>query len=271
MKKLLILCSLFVFYSCVKNDGTSTGNPLVSLSITGSQQVATASFRYNKYWWVLKPAYAFAPPPTMLDLSNGTVSLTEFWLNFSNIEFKFDELATAGEVDGNEVKFLGPYLVNIFSSSPQSLGNGLLSQSSIRRIKYRTRKVLDSVNGNPADMINNSVYLAGNINSKSFVFKTTQELQFETSGPNLVTFKSGDVILLQPQTAEMIRKINLSSIIHGDIITESNRKPFTNPCPTIDASAADLYTCFIKGIQVKTKLGKDNGDNVFSPGEPTVN
>lgn len=271
MKKILIFISLIFFYSCVKNEGTSTGNPLVSLSMTGSQQAAAASVKYNKFWWLFESAYAFLPPSSILDLSSGNVSLTEFWLNISNIEFKFSELAEVGEVDGNEIKLEGPFNVNIFSNSPQSLGSAVLNQSSVQRIKYRTKKVLDSVSGNPVDMINSSFYLSGSINSRSFVIKSSQELQFETAGPNLVSFNSGDKVLLQLETAELIRKINLSSIVHGDVITESDRKPFANPCPDVDGSAADLYTCFVKGIQLKTKLGKDDGDFIFEPGEPTVN
>lgn len=240
--------------------------------MTGSQAPALATYKFNKLGCLVNSAYAFTPPANIKDLSNGNVVLSELWLSISNIEFKPTEVAAVGELDGNEVKLVGPYTINLFSNGPNILGSASLDQGSIRRIKYKIKRVIDSASGNPAGMINNSLYLTGSFNSNNFIFKSSEELEFETAGPTSVLFSSGDNILLQLNTAEIIRKINLSSIANGDIISESSKKNFPNPCPAIDPSAADIYTCFVKGIQLQTKLGKDsNGNFTFDSGEATVN
>lgn len=259
--------------SC-KNKGTSTGNPLVSLNMTGSAQTATASYKHKKnhFWsWLVGTAYAFAPPPTILDSTNLTVNLSDFWINISEIELKYDETAQAGEVNGDSIGFIGPYTINLFSNSPIPAASANLPLSALRRIKYKTTNISDLSSGAPAGMLNSNLYLTGTINGNNFIFQSSEQLIIETAGPNLVILNDGDSLLLQIQTADLIRKIDLSAVTNNTNINESNRLSFTNPCPLIDASASDVYTCFIKGLAAQTKVGKDDGDNVFGIGDDTVN
>lgn len=273
MKTTIILLSfLMFFYSCAKNEGTSTGNPLVNLNMTGSQQNAVAQFNPKKLWWLLNTANAYTPPASMLDRSGASVSLSDFWINISEIEFKMDETAGSEEVDGSNVEFTGPYLVNLFNTNPQSLASGRITNSSIRRIKYKTKKVLDVSGGNPSGMINSTLYLKGTIGANNFTLVSSQEIVYETSGPNLVSFNNNDNILLEVLTADIIRKINLSQVTNNTVISDSNKVNTTNACPDIDASASDVYTCFIKAFQQQTKLGKDSdGDFDLESGEDSVN
>ncbi len=86
------LISLLTFYSCTKSDGTSTGNPLVAVTMTGSTANAIASIQsQNKYPWLLNQAYALPPPSNMLDLVSSTVTVSQFWFNISEIELKSNE------------------------------------------------------------------------------------------------------------------------------------------------------------------------------------
>lgn len=270
---LVFLFNLLLIYSSgCQNKGTSTGNPLVSLNITGSSQnAATYVKKYKPLWWLMDTAIAFPPPASMQDSSNLSVSLSEMWLNVGEFELKFEQTAQSGEVPGAEVEFQGPYTVNLFSNSPMTLATAEISQASMRRLKYKTKRVEATNTQAPPSMTGASLYMSGNVNGNSFEFKTEQEIDFETSGPNLVSFAHGDNLLLQIQTADLIRNINLSAVTNGMMISENNRVNFSNACPNIDASASDLYTCFIKGLQKMAKVGKDDGDFVFENGEDTVN
>ena len=259
-------------YSCTQNKNTSTGNPLISLNMTGGAAPATASLPKNKLWWLIDSALAFSPPPTMNDLNNNAISLSEFWINIAEIEFKMSETPSSGEVDGSNIEFSGPYLINLFNTSPTALVSGEMAQNVVRRIKYKTKKVSGVSAGNPAGMANASLYLTGTAAGNNFTLAMGEEVTFETAGANSVTFNTNDNLLLQVQTAEIIRNINLSALTNGAIISETNKISASNPCPVIDASANDLYTCFIKAFQKKTKFGKDvNGDDSFNTGDETVN
>lgn len=268
----MLVLAITGMYSCTPNKGTSTGNPLVVLNMTGSSAAATAFLPKNIFSWALPTAYAFPPPASTLDASGSTVILSDFWINISEIEFKMSETTESGEIDGSNVEFAGPYLVNLFSLSPSTLASGELVQNQVRRIKYKTKKVSGVSGGNPAGMNNNSIYLAGSVAGKNFSFTMAQEITFESAGTNLVTFNNNDNFLLQVQTSDLIRKINLTAVNNNDVISDSNKIAAANPCPLIDASAADIFTCFKNGIQQQTKLGKDvNGDNSFDSGDETVN
>lgn len=245
---------------------------MINLTMTGSSAASIASNFKTRYWWLINKALAFTPPGTMIDLNSNPVTLSDFWINIAEIELKVTESVEVGEVSGSSVEFAGPYLINIFSTSPSPLVTGAVAQNSIRRIRYKTQKITGVSGGNPADMVNCSMYLAGNVNGKNFKLLMGEEISFETAGPNLVTFDSGDTLLMQVESAEIIRKIDLSILNNNDVISNANKVNATNPCPSIDASARDLYTCFIKAFQLKTKLGKDvNDDASFNSGDETVN
>ena len=268
----IILITLLITHSCTGSKGTSTGNPLVAISMTGKSANATAQLQKNKFSWLMNTSYALPPPTSMLDSVSSTVTISNFWINISRIELKSTEVADPSEIDGSNIEFAGPYTVNILNSSPQSLASSEISTTTLRRIKYRTKKVIDVSAGNPAGMINYSLYVTAVVAGKNFTLRSGEEIEYETAGPNLVTFANNQNLLMEVLTADIFRKINLSNISNNDVIDESNKITATNACPTIDASANDLYTCFTKAIQKQTKVGKDdNGDSELQSGENAIN
>ncbi len=268
----MILATLLTTYSCTNSQGTSTGNPLVAISMTGASTNATAQLNKHQFSWLINQAYALTPPSSMLDAVSSTVVVSSFWISISEIEFKSAETAGNSEVDGSDVEFTGPYTINIFDPNPQSLASSEISTNAIRRIKYKTKKVADVSAGNPAGMVNHTLYVVAAVASKNFTLRSGEEIQYETAGPNLVTFANNQNLLLEVLTAEIFRKIDLTNVTNNAVIDESNKINATGACPTIDASANDIYTCFIKAIQKQTKVGKDdNGDSELQPSEETIN
>ena len=63
------------------------------------------------------------------------------------------------------------------------------------------------------------------------------------------------------KVADLFKKINLSGITANTLISDTNRVTASSPCVSIDASAADLYTCFRKGLEQAGKFGKDSNNN----------
>lgn len=77
-------------------------------------------------------------------------------------------------------------------------------------------------------------------------------------------------MLIVIRMADLFKKINLSSIVAPTDIHAGNRVNVVNPCPLIDASANDLYTCFRKGISTEGNFGKDDGDKDLDANDETV-
>lgn len=277
MKKSLIylLCSLILGGCNTNSGGTSTGNPLVSFKMTGSSQASTVAFfrpNFVSPWLyeILKPAMAL-PPPTLTDSGGLTISLSEAWIVVKEVEFKATEAKEVDEVDGSEVSFTGPFVVNLLATNPESFGQARIPSSTIRRIKMGLDNNATTLpNTAPPALSGKSIYWKGVVNGHDFTFASTQGYQYELGGPNGVSLTDNSNVLMSIHTADLFKKINLSAITATTDISENNRVTATNPCPTIDASASDLYTCFTKGLQSEANLGKDDdGDDELS-GDSTV-
>lgn len=259
--KLLVLTLLFL--SCSKSGNTTTGNPLVGLAAVGSASSATA-FHKQKFKFLdllIAPVYAFPPPGSLLDSNGNTVVLNLYWINMGEIEFKASETPDSGEVDGDDVKFQGPYTVDLFNSSPEVLEMSSLSNVGLRRIKLKLVKVSSLPASAPAGLTGKSIYISGQVNGHTFSFSTTEESQVEIAGPQAVSPINNKSFLLEFKTADLIKKINLSAITGTTDIDETNRIPATSPCPQIDSSADDLFTCFRKGLETESNLGRDDDGN----------
>lgn len=247
-------------------ESTTTGNPVVALKLTGSSQAASYAALDSSFGNWLKnalfPSAQALPPPVMTD-SSGTraVTLSEFWMTVGEVEFKATETADAGEVEGADVEFQGPYTVDLFDSQPDILAQGPIGTDGLRRIRVKYVRTQTLPAGTPSGLNDKAVYLTGVVDGNSFTFTMETEVTFEVGGPNLVSLNSGNTVILQVETASLISKIDLSAVTNGVSISETNRVSATNPCPTIDAGANDLFTCFEKGIETQSRLGKDSDDD----------
>ncbi|MGZ3769982.1 MAG: hypothetical protein ACXVCP_15960, partial [Bdellovibrio sp.] len=263
---LIYILSLLMLAGCNSTSGgTSTGNPLVTFKMTASSQAATvASYRpsFMSPWWseILKPAMAL-PPPALLDSTGLSVTLSDAWVVVGKLEFKATETAEAGEVAGSEVSFEGPFVVNLLSNNPDSFGQARVV-SPLKRIRMELENNASSLPSNaPVELSGKSIFWKGTVNGHIFTFACTQGYQYELSGPNGVALTDNSTLLMSIRIADLFKKINLAGITATTSIDENNKVTATNPCPTIDASAADLYTCFSKGLNAEANLGKDdNGD-----------
>ncbi|MEK2647085.1 hypothetical protein [Bdellovibrio sp. BCCA] len=269
---LLVLLPLMVgLGGCQKTSegGTTTGNPLINFKITGSSSAATVAFHRPNFvspwlYEILKPAMAL-PPPSLVDSNGVTINLSEAWMVVRSVEFKPSETPDAGEVDGDSVSYEGPYVVNLLTATPESLGQVRVPTSTLRRIKMKLHNADSLPNTAPPALLNKSIYWKGSISGHDFTISSREGYEFELAGPNGVTLSDNSNVLMSIQIANLFKKMNFSGITSTTDIDENNRFPTANPCPSIDSSATDLYTCFTKGLKSESNLGRDdNGDDELS-------
>lgn len=259
-----IIMATVLFFGCSNKSGnTTTGNPLVGISVAGSASNATVFYKpkFKFLDLLVTPVYAFPPPSSLFDANGNTVLLQTYWLTIGEIEFKASETPDSGEVDGDDVKFKGPYTVDLFDTSPQVLEVSPLNVPDLRRIKLKLIKTSSLPAGAPAGLTGKSMYISGQVNGNSFSFSTVDESEVQVAGPQAVSPQNNKSFLLEFKTANLIKKINLSAITSGTNIDDSNRVPAVNPCPQIDNSASDLFTCFRKGLETESNLGRDDDGN----------
>jgi len=266
MKRTIILItSLALITSCKKKESTTTGNPMVSLSITSSQNTTPVAFVSIKN--IIKdfffPEAMASAPPTMLDLNGNTVSLDQGWMVVKEIEFKATEIPDANESDGDEIKFLGPYSVNLFSASPVQIGSTSLGLSSIQRIKMKLHPSDVVGVGEPSDLVNNSIYFHGTVGGKMFSFTSTEGTEFEIGGSTALNIRDNMSLILSIRIVPLINKIDLSALANeapGVVISDSYKVNVISPppCPSIDASSSTIYDCFRKGLEQQADLGDDS-------------
>lgn len=281
MKIQMIVVGILFFASagCQKSDGgTTTGNPLVSFKMTGSSAAATIANHRPQFfspWWaaVLMPAWAL-PPPLMVDANALNVTLDDAWMVVKEVEFKQSELAEAGEVDGDEIAFTGPYVVNLLSSTPESFGQVRSSTGTLRRMKMKLHNASSLPSNAPPALAGKSIYWKGSVNGHAFTISSSEGYEFELAGPKAVTLSDNDSVLMTVHIANIIKKLNLADIAASgsqvDISENSRVTTSAAPCPTIEPSATDLYTCFNSGLKLESNLGRDdNGDDELS-GEDTI-
>lgn len=267
--KIFLVCALLI--SCDSKNGTSTGDPIVNLKMNGSSQAATfASFNlWERVMQFFIPS-AVAVPATIEDSGALPVVLAHFWTTLGEIEFELNEVADVDEVDGDEVEFEGPFTADILETDVSPLASAAIRQSTIRRIKAKLARTETLPAGAPGALLNQSVYVSGTVNSIAFSYSSEEETEFEVAGPNAIVATTGSTLLLQIQIANLFKRIDMSAIAAPTDISESNRVPSVNPCPDIDASASDLYTCFRKGLEQESNFGRDDGDNELEDDDSTV-
>jgi hypothetical protein len=263
---------LVIFLNACQHNGTSTGDPIVNLKVNGSSKPMTVS-QLNIWQRMLRfvlPS-AVAAPASVEDSGSLPIILTQFWTTIGEIEFELTETPGADETDGEGVEFEGPYVTDMLQTNVEAVGTATIQQHQIRRIKGTLKKTSTLPTGAPGALLNKSIFISGTVNGFPFTYVSEEETKIEVGGPNAVAAATGSDLLLQLQIANLFRKIDLSSIGGSTDISESNRVPVSNPCPNIDVDAADLYSCFRKGIENETNFGEDgNGDNELDGDDETV-
>ena len=261
---------------CQKNDagGTTTGNPLVGFTMTGSSGAATVALNKSINIFPLLQSFlnkAVALPPPMLQDSVGTtISLNEAWISVKQVEFKASETVAVGEIDGDSVSFQDPTAVNLIASSPQFFGQVRINTTSLRRVKMQLHNV-DVLPANaPLALTNKSIYWKGSVSTRQFTFSTTEGYEYELAGPNGVPLAENSNILLSIKIASLFKKIDMTAVTDGADITKDTRVPATNPCPLINGSAVDIYTCFIDGLKTESNLGRDDANDGELTGDAAI-
>lgn len=272
--RLICLIGSLFLSSCQNSESTTTGNPVITMAVSGSSMAPTVAL--NSWWerWmflVVPVARALPPPSSMVDKNANSVVMEHAWISLREIEFKAEEIAGADEVDGSEVKLEGPFDVDLFSATPAVLGSAAISNSQIRRIKFKLAKMDALSGGAPAEALHQSLLLSGTVNGHHFLFQSDDEVEFEVSGPNAVSITNGADLLLSFKIANLISNIDMSAISGDIVISQSHRVTVSGACPTVDASASSLYDCFRKGIEQQANLGKDeDGNGELGSGEESV-
>tara|TARA_B110001454_G_scaffold219199_1_gene251751 strand:+ start:58181 stop:59017 length:837 start_codon:yes stop_codon:yes gene_type:complete len=267
---------IFIFgLSCQKkSQNTTTGNPSISAALTSSSTVSTVYFRHNPKHLIellIPKLFAFPAPTSLTDSAGNSVQLNKNWITIGELEFKTAENVESGEETGSNVDFKGPYTVNLFSEAPTILGSNQVGIKEIRRIKMKLIRTSTLPEGAPSGLLNKSLYVEGTVNGHGFSFSTFDESESQISGATAVTPLENKTLLVELKVANLIKKMNLSIITSNNAIDDTNRVPASNPCPTIDPSASDLFTCFRKGFETESTLGLDEDGNFkLDPGEQQV-
>lgn len=214
-------------------------------------------------------AIALTPPP-LLDANNQSVSLSEAWVVIKEIEFEAQELPDGTETDGDEVEFQGPYFVDLLSVAPISFGDSAIPATGIRRVKMKLHEADSLPAAAPVGLTSKSIYFNGTVNGFAFSYAADDSTELEIAGPNPIVPSSSKDMLIVIKMADLFRRIDLSSIAAPTDIHTGNRVNAVNPCPLIDASATDLYTCFRKGLSSESSFGNDDGDKDLDANDETV-
>lgn len=273
----LILISSLIQLGCQPSNtsGTTTGNPFVAFTITSSSQAATVvwnKLRNNleKFAALFIPTTQALPPPNSIYDSSGLpITINQAWMVIENIEFKDSETNTGN--DGQEIEFAGPYAINLLENNPSPIGSAQLFYSSLKRVRMTMHKLDFIASGAPAGLLNNALYITGSVNGISFELSSDEGVDFEVSGANAISPTQNSELLMTIRIANLFKKINLSSITSNTSISNANKVNASNPCPNINPSAADLYTCFKDGIKSEANFGIDyGGDHELDTNDDSV-
>lgn len=262
LTSLVALTASATLIGCAAKN-SSTAQVTSSLKMTGSSSTATVALNKKPSLWnlLLNTAYALVPS-SIVDSTGAVVTLTSAWTVIKEIEFKSEEVAGA-EDSQSEIAFKGPYFVNLLSNTPVVLDTQLINQKSIKRIKMKLEATQAAVPaGAPAGLSNNSIYIAGSVGANNFVFQLDDGSEIQIAGPNSFQPGENSELLVEIQIANIFKQINLSTVTNNEVISHNNRHAGASLCPSIDASAADLYTCLRKGLETHSDFGVDkNGDD----------
>ncbi len=241
-------------------DSLNSSAPVnTSFSLTGSGQNSVAQTNTHKLFTAIIPsAYALTPPP-LFDVNGQEVTLVDAWIVIKKIQFDSQEISSNIGSEG-EVKFNGPFVVDLLSDSPESFGSVLLPAKGIRKVKMQLHRAEQLPPEAPVELLGKSIYLNGRVNGIPFSYSSADSKEFKIRGPHAIIPDTSSEMLAVIRIADLFKKIDLSNILTPTEISSQSRMAISNPCPLIDPSAIDLYTCFRKGLESEAEFGKDNGD-----------
>ncbi len=229
-----------------------------SFKMTSSSSTSTVAANEKPGFlrMLMQEAQAFMPS-ALRDSTGLTITLTDSWAVLKEVEFKSEEV-NGVEDSEIEVEFVGPYVINLLSNTPLVLDTQMISEKPIRRIKMKFHKTTVLPTGAPAGLNNNSIFLTGTVGANNFTFQMDDSTEIQIFGPSAFSPGQGSELLVEIQLANIFKQINMAGVTNGMVITAAARGPGANLCPSIDASAADLYTCMRKGLAKHSNLGMDN-------------
>ncbi len=269
-KKILLVFFLVLTYGCT--ESTITGNPL--RNATGFTAIAQfdppiAAFSlWNSISNLFFPT-AFATSQTFPDASGRVVSVNGAWIALKDIEFKETQFVDGSE--GNDIKFVGPYYINLMTTNPAAVDVMNTEMITYKRVISSLHKEQFVPPQVPVQMQNKSIYLFGTVDGIQFEFSSEESFNLEISGATSITPEPGKNLILAFYFRRLIKKIDLSLISSFTVISDSNKVDAIDPCPEIDPDASDLYTCFKVGLEIESTLGLDsNGDFEIGADDPTI-
>ncbi len=255
------LLSFVFIHGCAD---TRTGNPgEVNLVVTSSNQsfnVASIRDKFIFKFDIMKTAVA-ATLTGLLDSQGRDVTITNAWIALENIEFKLDTTDTASDAE-NEIKFIGPYYVDLLADSPTVIDTQSIALNTYKRIKFKLHANVDLPTGVPSGMSERSIYLVGTVNGHTFTYSPKDETEAEIFNTEGVKPDAGQDLLLVFNFKDLIENIDLAAITSDLEIWDDNKVASTDACPNLSPGAEDLFKCFREGIETQSKFGKDSdGDD----------
>lgn len=254
-----------------KKNETAATTVGTSFSMTASAAPRTVAMKSNieRFMDLFVPKATAGIPTNLIDKVDTVVTLDSAWIVVKEIEFKSAEVVGQESEDeaNEEVKFKGPYFVNLVQAQAQVLDTQSIPAKTIRRIEMKLEAAENNASASwPADaptgLQNNSMYLSGTFGSGNtpFTFSSHDGTEFKVSGAGGIAPQDGQDLLLSIQFADIVRKIDLTALATaGDKnISDSNRVSASNPCPDIEVGLSDLFTCFRKGLESQAEIGNDS-------------
>ncbi|MGZ3796108.1 MAG: hypothetical protein ACXVB1_07080 [Pseudobdellovibrionaceae bacterium] len=241
----------------------STNTVASSLSMTASNKAATVAMKPSLLNLLMPKAMALVPA-TIVDSTGLSIALNSSWVVIKEVEFEATEVPGAGETDGTEVSFTGPYFIDLLSNAPKVLDSQSIPAAPFQRIKMKLEKAGGAAipSGAPTALASNSIYLAGTIGTGggavSFVYQSDDGTEINIGGPTAISPTDGGQVLVEINFSNIFKQINMSTVANNEVISSSNRHAGTNLCPSIDASAADIFTCIRKGLEKHADVGEDS-------------
>lgn len=260
---------------CAKT--ATNANVTAALSMTGSSQPTTLA-NYKKahpLLQLLSPvAVAFAPP-AMTDSGTRVVTLNKAWITVKEVEFKLAEVAGAEEATSSEIKFTGPYFVDLLSSIPASFGSAEVPAGVYRRVKMKLEKDSALPAGAPSQLAGNSIYFEGTVSGLAFTYAAPDGTEFKIAGAGGVNLSETANMVLGVKMSDLFRMINMDAVAAAGNknISDANRisTGTVSACPLIDSTVRDIAACFRKGLEKAGKFGKDSdNDGEIEAGEDEV-
>jgi hypothetical protein len=266
MKRLPIIISTLALTAFIGGCGkkqTSAAAVTSSLSMTAASKPATVAMQKSWFDLIMPRALALVPT-TIVDSTGATIVLNSAWVVIRDIEFQATEIPGAAEVDGADVKFKGPYFVDLISIAPVVLDTQSIPASGFQRIKMKLEKSGGSTllpPGAPAALSANSIYVTGTIGANNFIYKSDDGTEMNIGGAKAVTPVDKGQVLVEINFSNIFKQINMSGVVNNEIISSTGRHAGTNLCVSIDPSASDIYTCIRKALEKHANVGEDADHN----------